>query len=80
MMIRGLKIDEVQPPGHRESWLARGDWVVVSDKDLPSLVQNQKFGEIEAIKPGKKSMFVDIVVRPDEDLMKLRDVMVMTKR
>ena len=40
---------------------------------------DQKLGEIEAIKPGKKSMFFDIVIRPDQDLMKLRDVMVMNK-
>ena len=80
MVINKVKVDEASPPRHPESNLAVGDWFVVRDKDLPEEVQRYKLGEIESITPSKQPQFVTIILRPDTDLMKLREVMVLGKK
>ncbi len=60
--------------------LAVGDWVVLNDKDWPAPVQGIKLGEIESINDQKNPLFVSITIRPDADLMKLQEVMVMVKK
>jgi cell shape-determining protein MreC len=60
--------------------LAVGDWIVLNDKDWPAPVQGIKLGEIEAITDQKNPLFVTITIRPDADLMKLQEVMVMVKK
>ena len=79
MIIRAMKREEVFPPNHPEQALAVGDWVQVSDKDLPG-AQGQKLGEIESITESKKPLFVNVTLRPDQELMKLREVMVMVRK
>src|SRR5258706_14306518 len=80
MAIKAFKAEELAPPKQTELKLAIGDWVVVKDKDLPPQVQGLKLGEIESIVEGRNPMFVQIGIRPDADLMKLREVMVMVKK
>ena len=80
MLISSVKLEEALPPKQAENQLAIGDWFVVQDKDLPPEVQGFKVGEIESINHNKSPLFVDLVLRPDVDLMKLREVMVPVKK
>jgi cell shape-determining protein MreC len=80
MLIKSVKREEALPTTNPASRLAVGDWFVVADNDLPPEVQGYKLGEIESIPDGKKPLFVDIVLRPDTDLMKLKEVMVQVKK
>ena len=80
MVIRSVKKEEAAPSGHLELSLAVGDQFVVRDKDLPEEVQGYKLGEIESITDSKQPQFVTIVLRPDQDLMKLREVILPAKK
>ena len=80
MLIKSVKREEAESPGQPQFKLAVGDWFIVADNDLPPEVQGYKLGEIESIAEGKKPLFVDIVLRPDTDLMKLKEVMVQVKK
>jgi cell shape-determining protein MreC len=80
MVIRGMKSEEVSPPDDKQHALAVGDWLVVSDKDLPPSVQGYKLGEIEAFQSAKNALFYNVIVRPETDLMKLREVMIVVKK
>jgi cell shape-determining protein MreC len=80
MLIKSVKREEADSTRQPEFKLAVGDWFVVADSDLPAEVQGYKLGEIESITEGKKPLFVDIVLRPDTDLMKLKEVMVPVKK
>jgi cell shape-determining protein MreC len=79
MMIAAMKKTEALPR-KEDSHLTVGDWIVVVDKDLGAAAQEKKIGEIESINTGKNPLFVDIIVRPDVDLMKLREVLVPVKK
>jgi cell shape-determining protein MreC len=79
MIIKSVKAEEASPPKHPEQALAVGDWVIVKDKDLTA-VQGLKLGEIEEIVDSRQALFKNIVLRPDQDLMKLREVMVMVRK
>ena len=60
--------------------LKPGDWVVLADIDSPhaSMMLNRLIGQIESIGPlPGKPQFAEIVVRPNEDLARLREVMVL---
>jgi cell shape-determining protein MreC len=83
MVIEHVKRDEAFPPGQPGANLAPGDWLVVNDKDFPAFVQGWKIGEIESFRDSKRekgSGFVDIIIRPEGDLMKLVEVMVPIKK
>jgi cell shape-determining protein MreC len=80
MIIHGMKSDEVTPPGDPHHALAPGDWLVVNDPDLPQNVQGFKLGEVDSIRSAKNALFYDVIVRPDTDLMKLREVMIVVKK
>lgn len=80
MVIKAFKAEELTPPKQPDLKLQVGDWVVVKDKDLPPQAQGRKLGEIESIVEGRNPMFVQIVIRPQTDLMKLREVMVMVRK
>jgi cell shape-determining protein MreC len=80
MVVRGMKSEEVSPPDDKQHALAVGDWLVVSDRDLPPSVQGYKLGEIEAFQTAKNALFYNVIVRPETDLMKLREVMIVVKK
>jgi cell shape-determining protein MreC len=77
MTITNLRTAEVNQAG-----LKAGDWVTLADHDgWPMLLQGRKIGEVESIREQKRlPLFADIIVKPDEDLMKLREVMVVVKK
>jgi cell shape-determining protein MreC len=56
-----------------------GDWVVLRDTDWPPLLQGYKIGLLEEVKEGATPLVVNLIVRPEVDLMKLHDVMVLVK-
>jgi cell shape-determining protein MreC len=56
-----------------------GDWVMLRDADWPLLLQGYKIGSLEAVKDGETPLVVNLIVRPEVDLMKLHDVMVLMK-
>ena len=80
MMIASVKKEEAIPEKQPDAALAVGDWFVVADKDLPADVQGYKIGEIESINQEKRPLFIDIALRADVDLMKLREVLVPLKK
>jgi cell shape-determining protein MreC len=80
MIVRAMKRDEARPQAHPEQGLEVGDWVVVKDRDLPAEVQGRKIGEIEAIETSRNALFSNVVIRPDSDLMKLREVMIVVRK
>lgn len=53
-----------------------GDRVVLHDSDWPPELEGLGLGEIESFTPASTPLFCNIVVRPFNDLMKLRQVMV----
>ena len=74
-LVIEMKKEEAFPPG-KVGALAVGELVAAEDRSLPVFVRGLKLGEIESITPGKLPLFVNIIVRPDTDLMKLSEVMV----
>ena len=76
MMIEGVKRADLAAPGNPDLKLMPGDWVVVEDNDLPSAAQYKKIGEIESIVDGNKPLFVNVIIRADEPLMRLTQVIV----
>jgi cell shape-determining protein MreC len=79
MIIKQAKATELSS-NDKKYKLAVGDWVVLDDKDWPTPVQGIKLGEVESINDQKNPLFVSVMVRPDADLMKLQEVMVMVKK
>lgn len=81
MEIQQYKTTELTSTDKQQKYkLAVGDWVVLNDKDWPAPVQGIKLGEVEAINDQKNPLFSTIIIRPDADLMKLQEVMVMVKK
>lgn len=76
LVITNLRTADVNQAGLKE-----GDWVTLADHDWPMLLQGRKLGEVESVREQKRlPLFADIVVKPDVDLMKLREVMVVVKK
>lgn len=77
MAITNLRMAEVKQAGLKE-----GDWVTLADHDgWPTILQALKLGQVESIQEQKHlPLFADILVKPDQDLMTLRDVMVVVRR
>ncbi len=79
MVIQQYKTIELDSTSKKFK-LAVGDWVVLNDKDWPQPIQGIKLGEVESIVEQRNPLFSTITVRPDADLMKLAEVMVMVKK
>ena len=76
----GLTADFKPPPGKENGALKVGDIAVVSDRDCPMAIQGEPIGTVVAINRRKdQRMFAEIVIKPNQPLKKLREVMVMTK-
>jgi cell shape-determining protein MreC len=76
MSIQNLFIKDV-----RDTKLAPGDWVVLSDDTWPRSLQGIRIGRIASIEPlPQQSLFADIRLAPEQDLMHLNDVWVMLRQ
>ena len=77
MIVANLDYSQVKNAG-----LQVGDWVTLADRDgWPAFLQGQKLGQVESIGPQQhQPLFADIIVKPDVDLMQLREVMVVIKK
>jgi hypothetical protein len=74
MLCRNLAFGDVQKEG-----LKVGDWAVVDDPELPQELHNRRIGVVTAIRAAEH-MMTDIEIRPEGNLLSLREVMVLTKR
>lgn len=64
----------------RDAGLKDGDWAVVADADYPPVLQGYRLGLVSAIKSSPAGLEVaEITIRPQEDLLTLREVMVLVK-
>jgi cell shape-determining protein MreC len=61
--------------------LKPGDWVIVDqDTDFPNLIWDRQFAQVESIRPfTAKPLYAEIILKPRNDLRKLREVLVMRK-
>ena len=72
----GLTLETVKAAGLRV-----GDWVIVNDPELPSVLQGRQLGRLTDIRqrPDAPIGFAQLTVKPERDLMGLREVLVLTK-
>jgi cell shape-determining protein MreC len=74
MVIDNLAIEDVRNAG-----IQPGDWVVLSDETWPRDLQGVRIGRIDSIEPlSRQTLFADIRLAPEQNLMHLSDVWVMT--
>jgi cell shape-determining protein MreC len=72
MVIDNLPMEDVRH-------LQQGDWVVLNDETWPRDLQGIRIGRIDSIEPlARQSLFADIRLAPEQNLMHLGDVWVMT--
>lgn len=74
MVILNITTKAVEDAG-----LAVGDWATVADAEWPMGLQGYRVGRITEIRPAKAALFTEVRLRPETNLMGLREVMVMTK-
>jgi cell shape-determining protein MreC len=75
MRCRGLTIEQVQKEG-----VERGDGVFLHDKDWDERLHGLRLGKVVRIEPQTDApLYADIRVEPTSNLLRLRDVMVLTK-
>ena len=75
MRCLGLTMEEVTKAG-----LAPGDWAVVEDRDWDERVHGNRLGRVTSIRPQISApLFAEIRVEPARNLLRLRDVMVLSK-
>lgn len=76
MLIDNLWIKSV-----RQAHVQAGDWVVLADETWPRALQGVRIGRVASIQPlPKQSLFADIRLVPEQNLMHLGDVWVMTRQ
>jgi cell shape-determining protein MreC len=74
MVINNLAIQDVRNAG-----IQQGDWVVLSDETWPRDLQGVRVGRVDSIEPlSRQTLFADIRLAPEQNLMHLSDVWVMT--
>jgi hypothetical protein len=75
MVVRNLSVADI-----KKAELQPEEWVVLDDPDWPNLLQNRRIGRIVSAGPQRNHpLHGEIVVQPYSDLLKLREVMVVTK-
>ena len=75
MVCRILAMKKVTDAG-----LNAGDWAVVADSDYPPILQGYKIGQVTSIEPSRSTPAVaEITIRPQENLLTLREVMVLVQ-
>jgi hypothetical protein len=76
MSIDNLSVQDVHNAG-----IQPGDWVVLSDETWPADLQGIRIGRIGSIEPlPRQTLFADIRLAPEQELMHLNDVWVMTRQ
>ena len=74
-MISRHKMDDLT-----DNNVVAGDWVIVRDNDLPELVFGRRIGRVEAIEPiVDEPGFARILIAPEADLTRARELMVLTR-
>lgn len=75
LVCRLLTMETVKRTG-----LAAGDWVVLSDPAWPDKLQGRRIGTVTSVEPRRQNqLFAEIKVEPVHNLLRLREVMVLTK-
>ena len=75
MRCQGLTLKQLDDAG-----VAPGDWVVVEDKDWDDRVHGHRLGKVAGITPLVTApLYAEVRVEPAHNLMRLREVMVLTK-
>ena len=73
MMITNLEFKEAT-----DAKIGEGTWVVLSDKDYPPILDQQKLGRVVSVKKRPESpLWADIEVRPEWNLMALTQVWIL---
>ena len=78
LIVYGVKKTDIAY-GEKGQRVNIGDRVVLHDTEWPRELQGLGLGEIESFTAGTTPLFCNIVIRPFNDLMKLRQVMVWKK-
>jgi cell shape-determining protein MreC len=77
MVVRLAKVSDV----NRKWGLQKGDWVVLDDDEWPLRLHGVRIGWVADIVSSRDNpLFCEIRITPAADLMKLREVMVLTKQ
>jgi hypothetical protein len=64
----------------KDAELRAGDWVVINDEDWPQILQRYRVGRVTSVEQWSKGPgFAEIRIEPGQNLLLLRDVMVMTR-
>ncbi len=74
LMVRNLAEAKIKEVG-----LRLDDWLVLSDRDWPLALDGYRIGRVVAIVPSRAPGFADLRIVPDQNLMALREVMVMNR-
>jgi cell shape-determining protein MreC len=75
MLIKGLTRENV-----KEVTIGVGDWVILNEPEYPPYLQGRVLGRVTAIAPRPDAPLWDqIVVEPPQNLMRLTEVMIVTK-
>jgi hypothetical protein len=75
MVCRGLPYDDVKKSG-----LAVGDWAVLNDSDWPARLKGRRLGQVTSVGRWREHpLFAEIKIQPVSNLMRLSEVMVLTK-
>jgi len=75
MIVRGLPMEDV-----RSAQIAPNDWVILNEPDWPLNLQGQPLGKVVKISPRPDApLYAQIRIEPQENLSRLREVMVVTK-
>ncbi|MDB5297882.1 MAG: hypothetical protein JWO31_3865, partial [Phycisphaerales bacterium] len=73
MVCRNIPFDLVTQVG-----LTVGDWVMVNDPEWPPALQGRRLGVVVRVTKAAK-MMAEIEIKPDPELLLLREVLVLTK-
>src|SRR5687768_16665310 len=77
MVVRQLTMEQVAEAGLKAG---RDQWVVLADTDWPDNLRGLQLGYVARIDPRRDApLFAEIRIEPEKDLLKLREVMVVTK-
>ncbi|HMB95085.1 MAG TPA: rod shape-determining protein MreC, partial [Tepidisphaeraceae bacterium] len=75
----GLLIARIATKMVSDLTLTIGDSVLLSDNDWPAQLDGYRIGNIDALTASRDPGFMDVKIKPEQDLMGLREVMVMNK-
>lgn len=76
---QGMMTARITEAERAKAELRKDDWVILADNDWPRELRNFLIGFVAAIEPTRDPGFLLITIRPDQDLKKLQEVMVMNK-